>query len=468
MWSTRISARLVTGVLFLVLSSLVVLHFLAQPSYSDYLLAPLYSGRQGGKVNTNLAESLGLLPLEYKTFYQNRQLPRELLAHPELYTRLHAFLSRPVFSHEEGLEWNEKQCPRDVSDRLVNPDQLEGNGGFWRNEVTPDVIRQKRVDIVNYLSESIKGDEVVVWDSNVTGKQNHVKKSPVHTPHLVDRGIVTTGGNADTTARLITLLRFLRHEYHMDIPVEVWAFPGEMQKDSTQWNEIVALGGTIHEIPEWYHLVKEEGAWKNFQIKGLAIALSHFKELIYLDSDNVPLRDPTYLFDTPSYTQQGSGKAVFWPDLSKDHVDNAIWRLMGQPCTLDDFTLESGQIVIDKAGNNGLNMAALRIAAYMQAQKDFWFEMCGGDKDTFRWAFAVLDIPFTRATRWASCLGQMNGNRFCGHTVLQYELDAPAGLQEPRPLFVHSNLLKHIINVRQGQTFTHLVSRPCLFSLLCL
>lgn len=39
--------------------------------------------------------------------------------------------------------------------------------------------------------------------------------------------------------------------------------------------------------------------------------------------------------------------------------------------------------MIDKAGNDGLNAAALHLAAYMQEDLDFWFHMCGGDKDTF-------------------------------------------------------------------------------------
>jgi hypothetical protein len=38
---------------------------------------------------------------------------------------------------------------------------------------------------------------------------------------------------------------------------------------------------------------------------------------------------------------------------------------MGVPCSFDDFTFESGQILIDKMGNNGLNLAALWIASGM-------------------------------------------------------------------------------------------------------
>jgi alpha 1,2-mannosyltransferase len=70
-----------------------------------------------------------------------------------------------------------------------------------------------------------------------------------------------------------------------------------------------------------------------------------------------------------------------------------------------------------QAGNNGLNLAALHLAAYMQADHAFWFRLCGGDKDTFRWAFRALDLPFAVSPMWAVPVGQRNGYenaRFCG------------------------------------------------------
>jgi alpha 1,2-mannosyltransferase len=95
----------------------------------------------------------------------------------------------------------------------------------------------------------------------------------------------------------------------------------------------------------------------------LAITQSSFDQVLYLDSDNLPLRDPTHLFDADIFRE--NGRAAFWPDLSKDHAHNAIWRVVGEDCTLDYFTFESGQIVIDKRGNGGLNLAALWLASGM-------------------------------------------------------------------------------------------------------
>jgi len=278
-----------------------------------------------------------------------------------------------VRGYWEALEGNERRCPRNVSDELVNPDQLNGDGEFWRNEVDVEKVRKERVGLVDYLAGLVRGGHGVVWeeeeltrdelDAIEEGEGDEVEVE-VELPGVdvrkdkagrrsiaverTGRGIVTTGGNADTLARLITLLQILREEYHSTLPIEIWTFPGEIDPDSSTASTLASLGATIQTVPPSYGLTKDPNLWKNFQVKGLALALSSFKELIYLDSDNIPLRDPGYLFDSTRYNAVGGGKAAFWPDLSRDHVDNAVWRVMGVECDLDDFTLESGQIVIDK------------------------------------------------------------------------------------------------------------------------
>lgn len=53
----------------------------------------------------------------------------------------------------------------------------------------------------------------------------------------------------------------------------------------------------------------------------------------------------------------------------------------------------------------------------MQDERDFWFHMCGGDKDTFRWGFEVLGLPYGESPRWMGAVGienQHEGGRFCG------------------------------------------------------
>jgi alpha 1,2-mannosyltransferase len=358
------------GFFFLLSTTLLLIHYTAQPNYTSYV--PTFIHPAPPTLEIEL-DSPRRLPQEYKPYYPTLALPDELLVHPELYRRLHAFLARPVRGYWEAQVGNERQCPRNVSDELVNPDQLQGDGEFWRNDVDEERVRKERVGLVDHLAGLVRRGQGVVWeeeeltrdelDAIEEGERDeveveaelaglHVRKEVVVRRSTEadrnGRGIVTTGGNADTLARLITLLQILREEYHSTLPIEIWTFPGEIDPSSTTASTLTSLGATIQTVPPSYGLTKDPNLWKNFQIKGLALALSSYKELIYLDSDNIPLRDPEYLFDSTRYNAVDGGKAAFWPDLSRDHVDNAIWRVMGVECDLDDFTLESGQIVIDK------------------------------------------------------------------------------------------------------------------------
>lgn len=292
------------------------------------------------------------LPAEYAKLLPDLRLPRALEAHPLLHSRLHAFLLRPVRSYDAAVPINERKCPRELSDRLANPDQVHGDWEFWHDEVDEDVVRGKRVEMVKYLADVLERGEKVVWEEQGDEKAEQAEYIGETDPDIArraplpaSRGFVSAAGNSDTTQRLLTLLRVLRKHYRVDLPFEVWTFPGEQSSESAEYRELTGeLGATVHEARG---LAKDEGAWKNFQIKGLAITSSAFREVIYLDSDNIPLRDPSHLFESPRYAEDGA-RAAFWPDLSKDHVDNAIWRIIGDECDFDYWTFESGQIVIDK------------------------------------------------------------------------------------------------------------------------
>lgn len=122
------------------------------------------------------------LPTIYEIDFPDLKIPDVLRTakYSNLASKLHAFLTRPILTHQQAAERNERDCPLRVSDLLVNPDQLNGDGRFWREEVGVDMIAEKRVDLVNWLAEKAAEGEQIVGDARVgRGK----------------RGIVVTGGN---------------------------------------------------------------------------------------------------------------------------------------------------------------------------------------------------------------------------------------------------------------------------------
>ncbi|KAF8515331.1 mannosyltransferase putative-domain-containing protein [Hysterangium stoloniferum] len=360
-----------------------------------------------------------------------------------LQSRLQTFLDAPILNYIDAASKNEETCPRSVADKQVNQDQLHGNLQYWR-DISQSDIQGHREAIVDHLRTLEKdGTEILGLRDKPYG----------------GRGIVMTAGNKGTAQTALVTLRMLRDNYKSNLPVQIFSFPGEITSTNIL-DQLGELGATSHEL----ELQKSAGAWKNFHLKAAAIIASNFTEVLYLDSDNVPLRDPAYLFDETSYTNGGG--AVFWPDYNKDHPDNAVWRVLGKTCTYTEWEVESGQILIDKRGNNGLNLAALHIASHMQANHDFWFRLSGGDKDTFRYAFWVLEATYSVAPRWLSALGATDApgtwqeGRFCGVVMLQHDIKQNSE-GEYLPLFLHANLLKHrYYSGQSANKLFHIIKRP--------
>ncbi|KAG8695095.1 hypothetical protein FRC09_009398 [Ceratobasidium sp. 395] len=369
-----------------------------------------------------IKEKPGITPVKVETGNKPATSYDEVaIKSDDLRNRLVALLARPVWSHEEALKYNVQSCPKEVADAQVNQDQLRGNVLGWA-QISVDDIKKRRRDIVTYLAGTEKNGTTLVAGGRAQK----------------GRGIVMTGGNQDTIRRILVTLKVLRHEHRCKLPVQVFSFPGEITSQN-QIKEMNELGATVKELSGF---TKDKGAWKNFQIKAAAIAFSDFREIVYLDSDNIPLSDPELLFEELLY--RNGPRAVFWPDFNKDHPQNAIWRVLGIPCDYGRWELESGQIVIDKRGNNGLNLAALHVAIHMAHEQSFYYSLSGGDKDTFRYAFWALGLDYTPAPRWVSSIGSKTNDRFCGVGMLQYGLSD----SNAKPMFVHLNLLKHIYRSR--------------------
>jgi hypothetical protein len=122
-------------------------------------------------------------------------------------------------------------------------------------------------------------------------------------------------------------------------------------------------------------------------LKPWALLHSDFREVLYLDADSFPVRNPDYLFDHPAYKETG---AVFWPDIGVTAKENLIWQDMGVPYRLEP-EFESGQMLIDTVRHR----EPLELALEMNLQAEKYYQMIWGDKDTFRFAFHKYGRPFT-------------------------------------------------------------------------
>ena len=150
------------------------------------------------------------------------------------------------------------------------------------------------------------------------------------------------GRYSEYAATALTMLR----EVGSQLPVEVW------MKNSTEekagWcAELQEQGMVCRKLEDYLDMsvLPHPYQWKIF-----TMLFSSFQEILFLDADNIPLRNPDYLFESEVYKKNG---AILWPD---------YWTHTGSPLlpyvmavtdeASDKFqgeqTVESGQMVWNK------------------------------------------------------------------------------------------------------------------------
>jgi hypothetical protein len=224
------------------------------------------------------------------------------------------------------------------------------------------------------------------------------------------RGVVICTGGVEYFTNAWICVQMLRR-WGCRLPIELWHLgPGEL--DRAMELLVQPLGVRCMDALEVcrHHPARRMGGW---ELKAYAIRHSRFREVLLLDSDNVPLTDLTFLFKTSEYRQTG---AIFWPDDPGDPVPARVWEFCGisRP---DNLTFETGQLVLDKARCWG----AVVLAQWYNENSDFFYHHVYGDKETFHLAFRKLDLPFSMPSSPPYLLdGTFCQHDFDGRRILQH------------------------------------------------
>ncbi len=194
------------------------------------------------------------------------------------------------------------------------------------------------------------------------------------------RGVVICGGGARYFANAWVCLNRLR-ALGCRLPIQLWHL-GRHEMDPEMERLVTPLHVECVDASRIRrrHPVRQLEAWG---LKPYAILFCPFREVLLIDADNVPVRDPTYLFDIPPFRESG---ALFWPDHSRFRQAGPVWRSCGLELPSEP-EFESGQIVVDKARC----WSALRLALWFNEHSDFYYRYLHGDKDTFSLAFRRLE-----------------------------------------------------------------------------
>ncbi|KAL3428510.1 glycosyltransferase family 71 protein [Phlyctema vagabunda] len=348
----------------------------------------------------------------------------------ELDRLLDEFTKRPVLTYEQSFEANSKTCPTEGVNFDVNA--VNGNAENWPN-ITSSQISDWRHGIVAHLRqrqieqrEKTKSESFFVGDKPGNGNQR-------------GRGIVMAVGDRAAAIRARTNIRLLQ-SYNCTLPVEIFHFSTELTESDKNLLEELSQSNFPAGSQERSEGMKvsiktvekmERGNdWKAFQIKGAAMQQSSFDEILYLDTDSYLVRNPNYLFEGKEWKATG---LLLWPDYTKSHASNPLWRLLGQRCR-NEYEGESGQILISRTHHQDL----LWLVEYFALNHNDYYGFMGGDRDSFRAAALLLGKRWAGPGRLNAAAGVVmpNNPQGDGHTMLQAD-------PEGRWTFVHANLIKH-------------------------
>jgi alpha 1,2-mannosyltransferase len=226
----------------------------------------------------------------------------------------------------------------------------------------------------------------------------------------------------------------LRKNYGCELPIELWVSEAELIRTPTMKDSLALLEQQFTGVK--VQKIKDPSVF-GFNTKIHAVYHSSFENVLFLDADNVPVRDPTYLFSSPEFTESG---AVFWPDfwhprktIFNIHSESLLWELVDMDF-VDMFEQESGQLLIDRRRA----AVALEVLMFYQYHRPNHFDklvLAHGDKDLFRLAWLKTQTPFFMMPYPPGAAGSVRKDKFCGMTMVQYDA-------EGRVLFLHRNARK--------------------------
>ena len=115
------------------------------------------------------------------------------------------------------------------------------------------------------------------------------------------RGIVVCAGGARMFLNAYVLLRILRETLRCALPIQLWHLGP--QEFSTVMRALID-DLDVEPVDAFTVRAKHPSVLADgWQLKPYAVLHSRFEEILLLDADQVPVRDPAELFDWPQYKE---------------------------------------------------------------------------------------------------------------------------------------------------------------------
>ncbi|EXJ78594.1 hypothetical protein A1O1_08995 [Capronia coronata CBS 617.96] len=304
---------------------------------------------------------------------------------------------------------NDPNCDRPPE--AVVPQQLDIGFDPSHNHQRPDILFMENADIKRMREAH----------SNFV---NDLKSTPPKMPYEVDsRGIVMTAGYKQLPVLVISI-RMLRRTWSL-LPVEVFL------ADSSEYDEEICntvlptLNAKCLVFTDIFRAAETGVSIERFQYKIMAILFSSFEDVLLLDSDAFPVRDPLLLFEQEPFNNTG---LIVWPDFwyaSESPYYFEIAKIKTIPPLNIRPAVESGELMFSKSKHH----SSLMLAAYYNYYgPEYYYPLLSqgapgqGDKETFAWAATALNEPFYAVNKRVMALGRVDSSgHYLGSAMAQHD-----------------------------------------------
>jgi hypothetical protein len=203
------------------------------------------------------------------------------------------------------------------------------------------------------------------------------------TPYVDGKSIVTTCYHKEVASMWVLLNELKR--LSCQLPIEIFYRAGELTDDeiallldANNMARIKLIKGNPKDFVSRY------GHTHGWACKIYALYESEFAENLWIDADNYPIVNPSFLFQDEEYVTKGS---LFWrdqmsPDSANQYSDNSpMWPIFNVPIN-DSEPFEAGQLLINKIRC----WQEFGLVKYYADNCQLYYHF-GGDKETFKLAW---------------------------------------------------------------------------------
>ncbi|RLV87629.1 Alpha-12-mannosyltransferase MNN24 [Meyerozyma sp. JA9] len=315
-------------------------------------------------------------------------------------------------------------------------------GGHLRENYQEEPVRTTEM-LSNYLR--LSKEEV---DALRASHQSFVNKMPLTVPrdvlehskvtgYMHGDGIVFLAGGRFNQLALVSIkmLRDLGSKLPIEVVVKDWN-----PLDARFCEDVLPSLGASCKVLDHYLGRDVAGKVKSYQLKNLALLISSFQRVLYLDADNLLIKNPDSLFVNEPFVSTGF---VSWPDLWRRSTSPSFYNIADIPVdsdkrvrnsyfkddpkgtqdppslhdcegTIPEASSETGQILIDKKKH----FPALVLAMYYNYYGfDYYYPLLSqgaageGDKETFIAAAHKLNLPYYQVQEFNREFGPMKDSK---------------------------------------------------------